>query len=399
MKRKLLLILSLVLISVTMFSLCACDKAPQTDEPSTEQPRTTVSTSDGMEQTNEPSEEDTELQKVTDLFEEAANTFIRYTLFDIVDVMPYSDDVILGQTKEIDGISYIDTGIEYESVYSYLGDEFSGQMLENIMNRYFYNENGMTYAVQTDKNYGRIFTIANISIEKAGERDEGTDYIASYDLVINFETIPLKSMFTVAKESEDAVTKITYIDFLAESDVAAVAYESAGYTSLPTNEELTSLFERCEDVTMTYFYVGADYGFLNDFPEAGDYNSLPKTEINGTSYLVTDLDYQAAVDKYSEIFTGERLEKFLDTFFYNADGKLYLALIGGASGAGYSDPSFVYLGQNGNDFYYLNFAKLMLTADDYVEYHPATLFMIVTKEDDGIKISNADWIWPSDFDE
>ena len=50
MKRKLLLILSLVLISVMTFSLCACDKEPQTGEP-----ETSVNTSDGEEQTKEPS--------------------------------------------------------------------------------------------------------------------------------------------------------------------------------------------------------------------------------------------------------------------------------------------------------------------------------------------------------
>ena len=45
MKRNLLAVLSLVLISAMTFSLCACDKEPQTDEPGTEQPGTSVDTS------------------------------------------------------------------------------------------------------------------------------------------------------------------------------------------------------------------------------------------------------------------------------------------------------------------------------------------------------------------
>lgn len=86
--------------------------------------------------------------------------------------------------------------------------------------------------------------------------------------------------------------------------MAVRTYESDEYIAAPTGEELTESFDRCSDVLWTYATQGADVGFSNDFPDMPDLYKLPKTEIYGTFYIMTDLDYQTAVDKYSQIFAG-----------------------------------------------------------------------------------------------
>lgn len=391
MKKQSLILPVLLLTMVLPLGACTDPKQPDTPAPpSTNQPQTSVEIPD--EEQYPPVTEDAELAMAKRLFTEASDMILCYEMFDTVSVMPYSDEAVLGQTEEIDGVAYIDTGIAYDEVVQYLDSVFSGQILEDFLNKYFRNIDGIAYAAQGEKMSGDLMAIADISIRKRETRDDGTDFIAVYNMVIEKRILPLKSLFTVSKGEEGSET-ISYMDFFAYDNVAVRTYESDEYIAAPTGEELTESFDRCSDVLWTYATQGADVGFSNDFPDMPDLYKLPKTEIYGTFYIMTDLDYQTAVDKYSQIFAGEQLEKFMHTYFYNGDGKLYIGLVGGSSGFDTIEPEFIYLGQNDGMLYYIASYTLVLSSDMYVDYYHHNNVMSVVMEEDGCKLADGGNIW------
>lgn len=134
-----------------------------------------------------------------------------YEMFDTVSVMPYSGEAVLGQTEEIDGVAYIDTGIAYDEVVQYLDSVFSGQILEDFLNKYFRNIDGIAYAAQGEKMSGNLMAIADISIRKRETRDDGTDFIAVYNMVTEKRILRSRASlpFLRARGQRD----LSYMDF------------------------------------------------------------------------------------------------------------------------------------------------------------------------------------------
>ncbi len=401
MKKRLLMLMSLVLLCATVLSLGACtDPAqPGTDEPDTAQPQTSVDTSG--DNTGEPATGDNEAQTAEDLFKRASGLLSSFIIRGAEDVaLSNIANLELGSRIEIDGRQYYETNAgSYDGIDSRLTSVFTDEFSQAVLDRYYLINDGKLYIAADADKISSPFIITNVSVAEQGDGQ----YIASYDLVRNFgESLSLQSTFilgskTIEQGTNGQVTyvdvpKISHIDFLSDAQAVASAHEASGQADAPTAEEMTALFERCESVLMTYQAQGAEDGFKMDFPELLDSDKWQYVQVEGSEYTRTDLDYQIVVDKYSEIFSGAQLNKFLDTFFYNDDGKLCI-LLNGMSSFGYDNPSFVYLGSKGDELYYMCLCRYMESYSEAVAYYDSNNLMVVINEEGGYKVCNDDFLW------
>ena len=398
--------MALALICAMILSLSACTDPdqPGTDEPDTAQPQTSVDTSG--DNTGEPATGDNEAQTAEDLFKRASGLLSSFIIRGAEDVaLSNIANLELGSRIEIDGRQYYETNAgSYDGIDSSLTSVFTDEFRQAVLDRYYLINDGKLYIAADEDKISSPFIITNVSVAEQGDGQ----YIASYDLVRNFgESLSLQSTFILGSKTMEQgtngqvsyvdVPKISHIDFLSDAQTVASAHEASGQADAPTAEELTALFDRCSDVLWTYITIGSSDGFENDFPDLVDFNTLPQEDINGKHYYVTDLDYQTVVDKYSEIFAAEKLETFLDTFFYNAEGKLYIANIGGMSGYDSINPEFMYIGQNDGKLCYIVFFETVLAneisdGESSAEYFPSNSYFYVVLENDVLKLAeNSVW--------
>ena len=122
-------------------------------------------------------------------------------------------------------------------------------------------------------------------------------------------------------------------------------------------------------------------------------DSQPYSEYN---VKITASGYVDMLISGSEIFSGDQLNKFLDTFFYNDDGKLCI-LLNGMSSFGYDNPSFMYLGSKGDELFYMCLCRYMESYPESVAYYDSNNLMVVIKEEDGYKVCNDDFLWLISF--
>lgn len=281
-------------------------------------------------------------------------------------------------------------------------DEFS----QAVLDRYYLINDGKLYIAADEDKISSPFIITNVSVQKA-EQGDG-QYIASYDLVRNYgESLSLQSTFildskTIEQGTNGQVTyvdvpKISHIDFLSDAQTVASAHEASGQADAPTAEALTALFERCESVLMTYQTQGAEDGFKLDFPGLldSDERAICSSRRLRLCENGSRLSNSSRIN-IQEIFSGDQLNKFLDTFFYNDDGKLCI-LLNGMSSFGYDNPSFMYLGSKGDELYYMCLCRYMESYPESVAYYDSNNLMVVIKEEDGYKVCNDDFLWLISF--
>lgn len=122
-----------------------------------------------------------------------------------------------------------------------------------------------------------------------------------------------------------------------------------------TNNKLSD--SEVDKIAMDLFEKGsqkireAEYFILTEY----DYDfELPFIEkfINGASYFKTDVLYSNVEEEYSEIFTGEALQKVLGKRFIEIDGYLYVS-IGGATGWNIANIKVSRVSESNNEIEYI----------------------------------------------
>jgi len=176
--------------------------------------------------------------------------------------------------------------------------------------------------------------------------------------------------------------------------------DSAG----PPSETITTLFEKAAGTLRDYTAEEPLYVLYRDFNGKAfemidgviDFSNLHKT-IDNCSYLKTLLKYQQAVDKYSEIFTGEALDSFLSKYFYDIDGDLYVNCAGGMSGFDIENITITYINQNDGEYFYQVTYDHVIPYEDanfelQYEVYPSECHFTVRNIDGNYRISSIDYL-------
>ena len=156
----------------------------------------------------------------------------------------------------------------------------------------------------------------------------------------------------------------------------------------PSNEVIKELFEKSAKKLIQYSTSEPSYVLNTDFD-----NKLETGEektINDRPYNKTNLNYQQAVDKYSELFTGNFLDEFLLKYFYNLDGVLYVTNAGGATGFDVANVQITYINQNNGEYSY----KVTFDKVEGVEEHqyvPQESQFSVKKVENNYRISGSEF--------
>ena len=144
MKKRLLMLMSLVLLCATVLSLGACTDPdqPGTDEPDTAQPQTSVDTSG--DNTGEPATGDNEAQTAEDLFKRASGLLSSFIIRGAEDVaLSNIANLEIGSRIEIDGRQYYETNAgSYDGIDSRLTSVFTDEFSQAVLDRYYLINDG-----------------------------------------------------------------------------------------------------------------------------------------------------------------------------------------------------------------------------------------------------------------
>lgn len=100
----------------------------------------------------------------------------------------------------------------------------------------------------------------------------------------------------------------------------------------PTDEELLPLFEKAMNEIISLATNPTDDVLRDIFDKEIECDYMNQIIVDDTPYQWTSRQYSELVDYYSQTFTGEALDWFLDTSFTDVDGVLYAFAGGGATG-------------------------------------------------------------------
>ena len=119
----------------------------------------------------------------------------------------------------------------------------------------------------------------------------------------------------------------------------------------PDDKEVAALFENA--AIIVWDYLGeADSAVCKAFDGYESYFG-EDNEIftDNKMYLRTNCKYKDAEDKYSKVFSGEFLDDFMDFFFYDNDGVMYIRQ-NGQTGVGIENVSVKLEKEDGDKYYY-----------------------------------------------
>ena len=197
------------------------------------------------------------------------------------------------------------------------------------------------------------------------------------------------------KESESSIGAIITQPEISSEPINEIESEPSNEAeseipdqSEPSNKEIKELFEKATTKLVEYAVDEPVWVFGLDF---GHENVIRiRTEINDHPYCKTTLNYQQLVNKYSEFFTGDVLNRFLSQYFYELDGVVYVTAIGGASGFGITNVKVTYISQSNGEFLY----KATFNRTDFEDVPESQFF--VKKTGDGYRLSDTDF-FPADW--
>lgn len=112
--------------------------------------------------------------------------------------------------------------------------------------------------------------------------------------------------------------------------------------------------------------------------------------INGLTYRKTNVLYSSVEKEYSEIFTGEALNKILNKRFLEIDGYLYVSW-GGATGWGITNIKVSNISSQNNEITYLVQYNNLDVGDNIIE-EPLSCNMTISQVDGYYRISKIDYL-------
>lgn len=127
----------------------------------------------------------------------------------------------------------------------------------------------------------------------------------------------------------------------------------------------------------------------SDYYEYENKTERVDKEINGNTYLKSNLLYSEIENKYAEIFTGEALKEILNIRFANVDGYLYIKC-GGASGWGVTNIKVSKISEGNNEINYLIKYNNVNVAD-IVDLEEQSCNMTIKLVDGNYRISATDY--------
>ena len=127
---------------------------------------------------------------------------------------------------------------------------------------------------------------------------------------------------------------------------------SCGMYSVPTDMEVSDFYEETTNMLFRYYYAGVAEAAKTDIEDLEVYEDQFVYSDTNVPYYKTNYTYQQALDKYSEYFTGQLLDDFMTSYFYDYDGTFCVFFSGGASGSVVDDVVATLKSQDGNIYNY-----------------------------------------------
>ena len=157
----------------------------------------------------------------------------------------------------------------------------------------------------------------------------------------------------------------------------------------PDDKEVAALFENAANIVWDYL-GDADSAAGKAFDGYASYTGKDaEITANNKLYLKTNCKYKDAEDKYSKVFSGEFLDAFLDFFFYDNDGTMYIRQ-NGQTGVGIENVSVKLEKEDGDKYYYTVTYDRFEGEDTAGE--PTNGKFTVERTSDGIRICNMDFV-------
>ena len=127
---------------------------------------------------------------------------------------------------------------------------------------------------------------------------------------------------------------------------------SCGEVSVPSENEVSDFYEETTNMLFRYYYAGVAEAAKTDIEDLDVYEDQFVYSDTNVPYYKTNYTYQQALDKYSEYFTGQLLDDFMTSYFYDDDGTFCVFFSGGASGSAVDDVVATLKSQDGNIYNY-----------------------------------------------
>lgn len=175
----------------------------------------------------------------------------------------------------------------------------------------------------------------------------------------------------------------------------------SGCSEKITDDEAAEAFVKGADILMNYWAgapsMAAMHDFGDDYAETGDI-----IYVEGVPFCGTTLEYKDAEKKYSEVFCGDLYEDFMNSYFSNDDGVLFVRAVGGASGMAIDDVVATFIDRDGDEY---NYKAEFFFVDYYedengvekTELVPSSSTFSVKIMNSGIRLSDTNYFRPEDL--
>ena len=157
----------------------------------------------------------------------------------------------------------------------------------------------------------------------------------------------------------------------------------------PSDKEVAALFKDAANIVWEYLgEADSAAGKAFDGYESylGEDNEI---FTDNKMYLRTNCKYKDAEEKYSKVFSGEFLDDFMDFFFYDNDGVMYIRQ-NGRTGVGIENVSVKLEKEDGDKYYYTVTYDRFEGEDTAGE--PTNGKFTVERTSDGLRICNMDFV-------
>ncbi len=157
----------------------------------------------------------------------------------------------------------------------------------------------------------------------------------------------------------------------------------------PSDKEVAALFKDAANIVWEYLGEAdsaADKAFDGYESYLGEDNEI---FTDNKMYLRTNCKYKDAEEKYSKVFSGEFLDDFMDFFFYDNDGVMYIRQ-NGQTGVGIENVSVKLEKEDGDKYYYTVTYDRFEGEDTAGE--PTNGKFTVERTSDGLRICNMDFV-------
>lgn len=157
----------------------------------------------------------------------------------------------------------------------------------------------------------------------------------------------------------------------------------------PSDKEVAALFKDAANIVWEYLGEAdsAAYKAFDGYESyLGEDNEI---FTDNKMYLRTNCKYKDAEDKYSKVFSGEFLDDFMDFFFYDNDGVMYIRQ-NGQTGVGIENVSVKLEKEDGDKYYYTVTYDRFEGEDTAGE--PTNGKFTVERTSDGLRICNMDFV-------